>query len=132
MNSLIALNCRAFINEHEIDVEIEKCNSDKQKNQILHAQLNYYKYVVLNNQKVKGDQFTKSKGGKELTIDQLINKLKSLIRYTISPSCEFKITNEIKPMEERKILLDKRKIELKKEVDRHKASQSYKTTEKVP
>ena len=31
VNSLIALNCLAFINENEIDVEMEKCDSDKQK-----------------------------------------------------------------------------------------------------
>ena len=115
VNRLFELNVRAWIREKEVDDNIVLIEGDRNKMDVVLAQLAYFKHVVLANRKYEMEFFTKSKGGISLSLSDMIGKLKTVIKYIVLPDVH-PVKPKLKPAEESENMMQKQKEKLKENI----------------
>ena len=115
VNRLFELNARAWITEKVVDDNIMLIEGDRNKMDVVLAQLAYFKHVVLANRKYEMEIFTKSKGGISLSLSDMIGKLKTVIKYIVLPDVH-PVKPKLKPAEERENMMQKQKEKLKENI----------------
>ena len=110
-NNLLQKNVMAWITEEQANLGITII-IDKDKLNVIEAQLQFFKHVILSDRKCPYTYFTKSERGKKLTWEQLFEKLIKVIKFTKLPCMiiQNKTDKQLRPVEERnKLLCDQKK-----------------------
>ena len=119
-----------------ISVEIATKNiktiDESRRLKVIDGQSMFYKHVILGRRKCHHTLFTKSSKGRKLTFEELFDKLLKVIRFVSLPD---KIRNQckskLKPLEERKDLINEQKQNLKERIFNSRLSQEIDRRNKI-
>jgi len=115
VNNLIKHGVTAWISVSEARDKIKSIEVNKQA-AVITAQLNFYKNVLLSDRKAPFHYFTKSKGGVQLSSEELLEKLIIVIAFTIAPNEYTEQVRILKSMEERDDLVRKEKKKMQEKL----------------
>ena len=110
LNTLVRLKVMSWITEDQANSGIVLFE-DKDKLEIIDAQLQLFKHVILSDRKCPFTFFTKSEKGKKLNYEELFEKLINCIKFSKLPDViSNKTPKPLKPVAERtKLLIDQKK-----------------------
>ena len=113
VNDIVNLNVTAWLNKEEATEKFSVLD-DNLKQEVIEAQLSFYRDVLLCERKTPRVMFTKSEGGKKLGFQRLFEKLLEAIEYISTGDDNVMPTKTVlKPRAEREELYNKQKDKLK-------------------